>query len=208
MALLRDFEPDLLVMDLMLPKTDGLSLIQNLRQMSRQPSILVQTSLTSPYVMERLQGLGVDYVMTKPCKMQALEVRVWDFLAQTQPFLPEQPVGDQMMAGVLISLGFSPKLDGYAYLTDAIPDFAQDPTQSITKELYATVGKLRRKDAALVERSIRSAIEKACRDGDPKIWAQYFPSGPDGRVSRPSNGAFIARMAQLLMGRMPKAAGL
>lgn len=202
MALLRDFMPDILVLDLMLPKTDGLSLLQQLRQWEIRPMVLAQTSLISPYVMERLQQLEVDYVMQKPCQMQALEVRISDFLAQLQETLPQQPTGDQLITNVLISLSFSPKLDGFGYLTDGVPLYAQDPTQSITKELYAAIGQLRRKEASLVERSIRSAIDKAWRERDEQVWRQYFRAAPDGSVPRPSNGVFIARMAQLLAGRM------
>lgn len=199
MAMLRDFEPDILVLDLMLPKTDGLSLLQNLRQWEMKPMILAQTSLASPYVMERLQKLEVDYVMQKPCQMQALEVRICDFLAQLQESAPKQPSKEQMIVGVLMSLSFPAKLDGYSYLTEAIPLYARDPSQSITKELYAAVGRLRNKEASLVERSIRSAIDKAWRDRDEQVWKRYFRPAPDGTVPRPSNGAFIARMAQLLI---------
>lgn len=201
MALLRDFEPDILVVDLMLPKTDGLSLLQQLRQWNIRPMVLAQTSLASPYVMERLQWLEVDYVMLKPCQMQALEVRICDFLSQMQDALPRMPAGDQMIVNVLMSLGFSPKLDGYAYLCEAIPLYARDPSQAITKELYAAVGEMRRKEAALVERSIRSAIDKAWKNRDEQVWRQYFRCGPNGTVPRPSNGSFIARMAQLLVSR-------
>lgn len=201
MALLLEFEPDILVVDLMLPKTDGLSLLQALRQTQLRPMVLAQTGLASPYVMERLQRLEVDYVMLKPCQMQALDVRITDFLAQLQETVPQPPSGDALVANVLMRLGFLPKLDGYSYLVEAIPLYARDPSQAITKELYAAVGAQRRKEASLVERSIRSAIEKAWRDGDVQEWGQYFRYAPDGTVPRPSNGAFIARMAQLLATR-------
>lgn len=201
MALLRDFEPDILVLDLMLPKTDGLGLLQQLRQWDMRPMVLAQTSLASPYVMERLQCLEVDYVMLKPCQMQALEVRICDFLAQLQDTLPQMPTGDQIITNTLMHLSFLPKLNGYAYLCYAIPIYARDPSQAITKELYAAVGAACGKDAALVERSIRSAIDKAWRSRDEQVWRQYFRCGPNGTVPRPSNGAFIARMAQLLIGQ-------
>lgn len=205
LALLRDFSPDIFVVDLMLPRTDGLSIIQQLRKWEMQPMILAQTSLASPYIMERLQRLEVDYVMQKPCQMQALEVRICDFLAQLQEMVPRNPTGDMMVPSLLMSLGFSPKLDGYGYLVEAIPLYARDPSQAITKELYAEVGSLRQKEASLVERSIRSAIDKAWRERDEAVWRQYFRCAPNGAVPRPSNGAFIARMAQILaskMGRM------
>lgn len=138
MALLRDFEPDILVLDLMLPKTDGLGLLQQLRQWDMRPMVLAQTSLASPYVMERLQCLEVDYVMLKPCQMQALEVRICDFLTQLQDdALPQMPAGDQIITNTLMRLSFLPKLNGYAYLCHAIPIYARDPSQAITNDNLA-----------------------------------------------------------------------
>lgn len=203
MTLLRDFRPDILVVDLMLAGTDGLSLIRQLRQTDLRPRILVQTVLASPYVMASLAQLGVDYVLRKPCRIEAVEACICDFLSQMQQVLPVSPVGDQMVNQLLMRLGFSPKLDGYGYLAEAIPLYARDPSQAITKELYATVGRPRRKSANLVERSIRSAIDKAWRERDEQIWRQYFRCAPDGTVPRPSNGAFIARMAQFMVAENP-----
>ena len=202
LELLRQFAPDILVVDLMLPKADGLSLLQHLRQWEMTTMILAETSLGSNYEMERLQELGVDYVMRKPCQMQAMEVRIADFAAQLHT-VPPQPQNDgQMITNVLLGLGFSAKLDGYGYLVEAIPLYAHDPSQAITKELYVAVGERRNKEATLVERSIRSAIDKAWRERDEGVWRRYFRCALDGTVPRPSNGSFIARMAQLLASRM------
>lgn len=201
MDLLRQFAPDILVVDLMLPKVDGLTLLQQLRQMELKTMVLAQTSVDSIYVQERLQKLNVDYVLMKPCHKKALEVRVLDFMALLQDAPPKPQNDEHLVANVLISMSFSAKLDGYSYLVDAIPCFAKDTTQSITKELYVAVGQLRRKDPTLVERSIRSAIDKAWKNRDEQVWRQYFRCAPDGTVPRPSNGDFIARMAQVLFER-------
>lgn len=200
--LLRQFAPDVLVVDLMLPKTDGLSLLQMLRQWDMKTMVLAQTSIDSPYIMERLRRLDVAYVMRKPCQIQALEVRIQDFLAQLEDAPPQTQNGDQIVGNLLMTLGFSAKLAGYGYLLDAIPLYVKDPSQAITKELYVAVGELRKKEASLVERSIRSAIDKAWRERNDAIWRQYFRCAPDGTVIRPSNGNFIARVAQAIAGHM------
>lgn len=201
LEILRNWEADILVLDLMLPKTDGLSLLRELSGWEHRPMVLVQSSLDSPYIRERLRQLNVDYVLMKPYKLEAIEERLGDFLSCFQQTRPQKPSGEQLVVNILMHLGFSPKLDGYNYLTVAVPMYARDPSQSITKELYASVGKLWQKQASLVERSIRSAIEKAFREGDTEIWRLYFGAGPDGRTVRPTNGVFIARMAQLIARR-------
>lgn len=196
--LLQIFRPDIFVVDLLLAKADGLSVLEQLRRWEQTPRILVQTGLYNPYILERLQRLNVDYVLLRPCPAEAVAARIDDFLAELETVVPQVPLAESFLGSILISLNFSPKLTGYLYLLDAIPLYAQDPSQSITKELYAAVANLRQKDAVLVERSIRSAIDKAFHEGDANQWARYFRCGVDGRISRPSNGAFIARMAQLL----------
>ena len=198
LELLDTFRPDILVVDLMLPKTDGISLLQKVRQRELHPLLLATTYFTSPYVAEWMQRLEVDYVMQKPCAIEALVSRLEDFLAQLEDEPPQLPKTEQALSSTLLRLGFSPKLDGYNYLLAAIPLFAQDPAQSITKELYVTVGASRSKDGRQVERSIRSAIEKAWMSGSEEIWQEFFPTAPHGSVPKPSNGMLIARLAQIL----------
>ncbi len=202
LELLQQFSPDILVIDLLLPKTDGLSVLQQLRRLEMKTMILAQTGIDSVYVMEQLHRLEVDYVMKKPCHKQAVEVRIMDFLAQLQDAPPKPQNGTQLTASLLMAMGFSAKLDGYSYLVEAIPLYAQDSSQAITKELYVAVASSRNKEATLVERSIRSAIDKAWKERNDAVWRQYFRCAPDGSVPRPSNGTFIARMAQVLAGQM------
>ena len=202
LELLRQFQPDILVVDLMLPKTDGLSLLQQLRQWQMRTMVLVQTPISSPYITARLQQLSVDYAVKAPCQLSALQVQIQDFMNQLQASPPQTRCDDLLVSTLLLKLGFAPKLSGYSYLVDAIPLYARDPSQAITKELYVAVGQLHGKDAALVERSIRSAIDKAWQHGDKTLWQKYFRTLPDGSVERPSNGNFITRMAQLLFSRM------
>lgn len=197
LQLLQSFAPDILVLDLMLPKLDGLSVLQQLRQWEMPTMVLAQLSVSSPFVMAQMQRLQVDYTLTKPCAPEALRARVEDFITQLQDAPPQIQQENRLVSQMLLQLHFAPKLGGYSYLCDAIPLYAQDPSQAITKELYVAVGQKHGKDAALVERAIRNAIDKAWREGDPAAWRRYFPCGPDGTVPRPSNGSFITRMAQL-----------
>lgn len=197
LQLLQTFVPDILVLDLMLPQVDGLSVLRQLRRLEMPTMVLVLLAVNSPFVQEQLQHLQVDYVLTKPCAYAALQDRVTDFMEKLQdaPICAQQE--NRMISQMLLHMSFAPKLDGYSYLVDAIPLYAKDPSQAMTKELYVAVGALHSKAGPLVERAIRNAIDKAWQSGDPAVWRKYFPCGPDGTVPRPSNGSFITRMAQL-----------
>lgn len=197
LQLLREFAPDILVLDLMLPKVDGLSVLRQLRQWEMPTMVLVLIGVNSTFVMDQMHRLQVDYALTKPCTPEAIRDRVDDFLSQRQDTPDQSRQENRMISQVLLHMRFAPKLGGYSYLIDAIPLYAKDPSQAITKELYVTVGQRHGKAGPLVERAIRNAIDKAWQQGDPAVWRQYFPCGPDGTVPRPSNGSFITRMAQL-----------
>lgn len=199
LALLRDFRPDILITDLMLPELDGLTLLQQAFQEGIRPKVLVTATYFSPYIHSVLERLRVDYCVTKPCSLQAIVCRVGDFAAEAAPCLPPAIQPQDWVANTLLRLGIAAHLDGFRYLTVAIPLFSRDTHQGITKELYVAVAEACGKEPRQVERSIRSAIDNAWKRRTDRIWAEYFPTGPDGTVPKFSNGKFIAHMALLLI---------
>ncbi len=197
LELLQSFQPDILVMELMLPQLDGLTLLQQAKQGGFQPKTLVVSRYFSPYVTAALGRLQADYCMTKPCSIQALVCRIADFAAEAAPAATTAAPED-WVSGVLLQLGIGAHLDGFTYLKLAIPHFRLDTSQSITKELYTFVADACGKESRQIERSIRSAIDGAWKRRSDRVWSAYFTPGPDGTVPKPSNGRFIAHMAQLL----------
>ncbi len=199
LELLRSFRPDILILDLMLPEIDGISLLHRAAEEELHFSVLATSRFTSDYVTSAMGRLGVDYIMAKPCEISAVVAHISDLAAELTPAVVTQ--ADLYSAGsnLLLGLGFSVKLDGFTYLQAALPLYAADPEQAITKELYASVGKLYNKDGRQVERSIRNAIDIAWKNRDDHKWQAFFPVLPGGQVPRPSNGNLIARLAHYLI---------
>jgi two-component system response regulator (stage 0 sporulation protein A) len=198
MELLSRFQPDVLVLDLMLPGYDGLSLLQWARDQGLRPQVLATTRFCSDYVLDTAQNLGVRYLMRKPCSVSALTARIRDLLERECP--PEQSVRKEEteISGLLAALSIPGKLRGCTYLRCAVPLYAADPLQSVTKVLYPQVAKCCGCEASHVERSIRSAIEAGWKHRDDNIWRLYFPAGATGLTERPTNSAFIAALAGCL----------
>lgn len=196
--LLQSFQPDILVMELMLPQLDGLTLLQQANQGGFRPKTLVVSRYFSPYVTAALARLQADYCMTKPCSIQALVCRIADFAAEAAPAASTTSAPEDWVTNALLQLGIGAHLDGFQYLACAIPLFIRDTNQAITKELYVSVATAFGKESRQVERSIRSAIEGAWKRRSDRVWSAYFTPGPDGTVPKLSNGRFIAHMAQLL----------
>lgn len=201
LALLESFRPDVLVLDLMLPSLDGITLLQDAASAGLCPKVLALSRFFNDYTLEMLTALGVGYIMRKPCQLHALIARIGDLGQRIHPLPPPQPDPKTRTANILISLGFGTKWHGYKYLKEAVVIFSQEPGLSMTKELYPAVAALLHTEWDLVERSIRNAIGTAWLRRDDQVWQLYFPPGPDGVIPKPTNANFISRLAEAI--RMP-----
>lgn len=207
LQLLRSFGPDVMILDLMLPQIDGITLLQLAREEVKLPPVLAVSRFSSDYISQALGRLGVDYVMRKPCSIRALVARVRDLdqhhgrRSGAMPKVPEGPAATDpgvLVTNILLSMGFKSSHDGYKYLREAILIMAKNPNQPLTKELYPQVAGLFQRDGGNVERSCRTAIGYALENGDKQVWRTYFTADANGVIAKPTNGAFITRMVEVL----------
>jgi DNA-binding response OmpR family regulator len=79
---------DLIILDLLLPKTDGLTICRNLRSREIKTPILILTAKTA--IDDRVDGLnaGADDYLTKPFSFRELSARIHALLRRTQETLP------------------------------------------------------------------------------------------------------------------------
>lgn len=184
---------DVLVLDLMLPEIDGLTLLEQICDLGIFPRVLAFDPLLSPYVQDSLQRLGVSYGMRKPCELAAVTRRIID-LCQN-PILPiYHNQLEARTAELLNTLNFRSNHDGFDYLCKGIPLLVTDPAQKLSKELYPAIGKLFSHSGENIERSIRNAIEVAWANRDKETWAAYFPN----LRRKPTNALFLSTMVKQL----------
>lgn len=111
---------------------------------------------------------------------------------QTRPFSQAQR---EQTENMLLELHVPIHRVGFEQLCIAIPCFARDPAQSLSKELYPQVAEhFGNADWRSVERAIREAIYYAWNHGDPAVWEAYFP----GQLTAPSNRLFIITLSRRL----------
>lgn len=192
------FAPDILVLDLTLPGLDGLSLLQALHKSGREMTVLATTRFLSTYVEEAAARLGVSYLMLKPCSVRAVVARIGDLSRAVQTIPMAAADMRTMVSNILLELNIAAKRRGYGCLREAILLMLENPGQSITKELYPAVAEVCGGSREQVERVIRTAIDAAWRSRDEGKWRAYFLPGPDGHIPRPTNAAFICRLADSL----------
>ena len=192
---LHDLRPDVLVLDMMLPELDGVSLLRVLSIADCHPVIIATTCLVTDYLLECAQKLDVAYLMVKPCCVRAVAARVQEQLKKLDSAVRTGVDLQFRITGLLLMLGISVKLKGFHYLEEAVFSMVLCPGQSMTKELYPWVAKTCDAEPSHVERSIRGAVVDAWAHRDERVWQLYFPTNSQGVVSRPTNTVFISRIA-------------
>lgn len=106
---LTSFKPDLMLLDLMLPGKDGLTICKELRQHSQLPVIMVTAKVEE---IDRLLGLelGADDYLCKPYSPREVVARVKAVLRRYQP---QAPAAASTTSGVHIDeTRFLAQLDG------------------------------------------------------------------------------------------------
>ena len=90
LKLLRTHNPDLILLDLMLPKIDGLDVCRELRKTSQVPIIMVTARGEEA---DRVIGLelGADDYLCKPFSMRELLARIKAVLRRNQKEITETP---------------------------------------------------------------------------------------------------------------------
>ncbi len=112
------YQPNLILLDLMLPGIDGYQVCREIRTRSNTPIIMLSAK---GEVFDKVLGLelGADDYMIKPFDAKELVARVKAVLRRYQPAKPEIPAADK---GKCVSYpGIEINLTNYAVTVDDIP---------------------------------------------------------------------------------------
>ena len=191
---------DIILMDLIMPKKDGLSVLAELKKQKLEKKIIVLTSLKKEDTIRKVSEYGVSYYMLKPFSNSDLANRILD-LAKNEEFSPARSKGLQIdITRMLHSLGIPSHIKGYEYIRESVQMMFKDPTLigAITKELYPEVANKYGTTTSRVERAIRHAIEVSWNRGDIELMEEVFGHSVDYDRAKPTNSEFIATVADKL----------
>ena len=195
LSLMRSLKPEVLVVDLMLPELDGISLLQQVAQAGLSPMVLATSRFANDYVLTAAERLGVGYLMVKPCDVRATAARIGDLTEHLNPVAPAAPDPQSAVTRMMLDLGVPTKLLGFDCLRDAVLETIRKPGQLLTKELYPRVARIHGGNAQQVERCIRSAIDAAWNHRDEQVWRLYFTPMGSGGLKKPTNSEMITCLA-------------
>ena len=203
--LIQERKPDVLVLDLMLSKQDGISVLKSIASMERRPITLATSAFVTEYVSAAAAGLGVRYLMLKPCDMTTVverleEIRGGENLRLAASRRPDKTSIESMVTSIIHEIGVPAHIKGYQYLREAIIIAVNDMDviNAITKVLYPQVAKTFQTTPSRVERAIRHAIEVAWDRGDLDTLQRFFGYTVSNTKGKPTNSEFIALIADKL----------
>ena len=193
--------PDLLVMDVVLPGQDGLSVLRQLKAGGAMPKVILLSAFCADQVVAEASDLGVSYFLPKPCEVGALLDRMRTVFAQTAPADEHASSLKNMVTSVIHEIGVPAHIKGYQYLREAIGLAVDDMEiiNAVTKVLYPAVAKKFNTTSSRVERAIRHAIEVAWDRGDLETLQKYFGYTVSNAKGKPTNSEFIAMIADRLV---------
>ena len=185
--LFNALSPDVVVLDLVMPETDGFGFLQNIKK--GKAKIIVLSALSRDEFVTKAINLGADYYMRKPCSFRELRQRVAELKNGTAiPARPKKTEMDEKISNIFITVGIPAHIKGYQFLREAIKMAVENPDiiNSITSP-------------SKVERAIRHAIEVAWNRGKIENINTLFGVKVYGHNEKPTNGEFIALVADKMI---------
>ena len=199
--LLHQTMPDVLILDLLLPRRDGISVLKELPAENR-PKILLLSAFATDYIATVTASYGVDYLLLKPCSRQTVLERMEEILSVNgrDPNTVVDLDIETLVTNVIHEIGVPAHIKGYQYLREAIIIAVgdMDVINAITKVLYPQVAKTFSTTPSRVERAIRHAIEVAWDRGDLDTLQRFFGYTVSNTKGKPTNSEFIALIADRL----------
>lgn len=213
--LIRNKQPDVVLLDLIMPKMDGLSVMEQInhdKEIRKHPNFIVTTAIGQERITEDAFKKGANYYILKPFNNEMVLNRVKSARqllknemggAKAERQQTEQSPSVNLEARVtdmIHEIGIPAHIKGYHYLRDAIIMAVEDMDvlNAITKILYPTIAKNHKTTASRVERAIRHAIEVAWSRGKLDTLDDLFGYTVSNGKGKPTNSEFVALIADTI----------
>ena len=226
--LIQEKEPDLVILDIIMPHLDGLEVLEKLNNMNlnKMPRVIILSAVGQDKITQKAIKLGADYYVVKPFDMDVFIKRIRDMfnstesseqsvnrLAQQNTMVSRETISQQVapeksepqdleteITNIIHEIGVPAHIKGYMYLREAITMVVNDMEllSAVTKELYPSIAKKYNTTASRVERAIRHAIEVAWGRGQVEAINKLFGYTINTEKGKPTNSEFIAIIADKL----------
>lgn len=212
LAQLEKEQPDVLLLDIIMPHLDGIAVLEMIGKDSRFAGlpVIMLTAFGQEDVMTRAANLGAAYFMLKPFEFERLKNQILQVAGKKREIPSTQTMTDEpstitvsrktldkTITAIIKEIGVPAHIKGYAFLREGIQMVYTDVELlgSVTKVLYPEIAKKYNTTPSRVERAIRHAIEVAWNRGNYEVISKMFGYTVHHLKSKPTNSEFIAMIA-------------
>jgi two-component system, response regulator, stage 0 sporulation protein A len=208
MELIKNQKPDIIILDLIMPFSDGLSLLKNLFEENITTKVIILSSLGTEDTITRAKELGASYFLMKPIELSYLPKMILSICSESVSMKKtlEKVIHTTKNDGkfelkitdILRSIGIPANLKGYFFLREAIQMIMNGCETSFSKVIYPAIASKYHTTPSRVERGIRHAIEVGWNRGGIEQLDLVIGNTVSPLKGRPTNGEFISLMAEHL----------
>src|SRR5690554_2592674 len=156
--LIHKLQPDLVVLDIIMPQMDGLGVLEKLNEekMEQKPKIIILSAVGQDKITQRAISLGADYYIVKPFDLEVFVRRIREQLTNqfdSPDHISAAPITmsqskyvenhqernlEADITNIIHEIGVPAHIKGYQYLREAITMVVNDIDllSGITKELH------------------------------------------------------------------------
>lgn len=198
LEVLRREEPDVLLLDIVMPNMDGVDLLYELREHSpaKRPRIIALSAFGQEHIAQAVLSQGADWFLLKPYRFDLLFHRIRTLMEMDgsgRILLPDRTVSQAVM-----ELGIPTNSFGFSYLEQALTILlSHQGTCLMGKDVYAAIAAPNRTTAQCVEKALRKTIRQVF-EADSEALHRILRLGGVENAEHPSNGRFLTLMAQSL----------
>lgn len=212
--IIENSSPDVVIMDLFMPRIDAIGIITTVRKNHRieMPTFIVVSSFGRPSLEREVMSAGASYFMIKPINYSDIIEKILQISYKSQLNGSKDQNSKEIInysnnsnmevkiTEILHQIGVPAHIKGYHYLRNSIMMSIENPEiiNSVTKQLYPSVAHNFETTSSRVERAIRHAIEVAWDRGDIDILNSYFGYTIHNSRGKPTNSEFIAMISDRL----------
>lgn len=195
---------DVLLLDLIMPKKDGIYVLEELKKKGIEKPVVIGTSFNADETIARVSKYNPKHFILKPFDMSDLENKILDAVN----FVPSKDSKINVyhnnleisVTKLLHGLGVPSHIKGYQYIREGVILMYEKPdiVGAITKELYPEIANRFDTTVSRVERAIRHAIEVSWNRGDIDLMEEIFGHSVDYDRAKPTNSEFIVTVSDKL----------